>query len=152
MKPTVQDSTIQFVAQFEGLSLIPYQDQGGVWTIGYGATYDLNDIPITEHTPPISAAYADALLEKQIEKYADTVTESLPDITLDQNQFDACVSLCYNIGQGAFASSTVCKMINENNLSLAADAFLLWDKVQGEVNQGLLTRREKERALFLATN
>ena len=62
----------------------------------------------------------------------------------------ACASLCFNIGVCGFEESTVARMCNANNFSVAAQAFLLWDKVKGVVNQGLLNRRQKEMALFLS--
>lgn len=146
---TVQISTVTLVSQFEGLSLVPYQDQGGVWTYGYGATIDLNGNPVTSRTQPISLNTAEVLLGLQLKQYADAVNESIK-VTLNQNQFDACVSLCYNIGIGGFESSTVCREINENNFPGAAQAFIMWDEVSGEVNDSLLNRRKKEMALFLS--
>ena len=71
----------------------------------------------------------------------------LPSLT--QNQFDACVSLAYNIGCAGFAGSSVARDLNAHNLSAAADAFLMWDRQHGTVLQGLLNRRADERQLFL---
>ncbi len=52
-------------------------------------------------------------------------------VPLTQNQFDALVSLIYNIGEGNFASSTLLKMLNAGNYRGAADQFLVWDKSKG---------------------
>ena len=71
----------------------------------------------------------------------------------NQNQKDAMISLIYNIGQSAFKNSTVLRMFNAGNYTLAADAFLMWNKatVNGEkvVLAGLQRRRVAERDLFL---
>lgn len=147
MKLTVQQSTIDLVASFEGLILHPYQDTGGKWTIGYGATY-INGVPVSAMTPPITLAQADDLLKQQIQYYADMVNHYVG-VSLSQHHFDALVSLCYNIGAGNFSNSTVCKDVNAKNMQGAADAFLLWDKVKGVTSIALLNRRKKERAIFL---
>lgn len=144
----VAASTKSLIESFEGLSLKPYKDQGGTWTIGYGSTVDVQGSPVTESTPPLTQAQADYLFSKQVQSYADTVNKVIT-ITLDQNQFDACTSLCYNIGQSAFTLSTVAKECDAGNIAGAAQAFLLWDKVDGAVSANLLARRNKEMKLFL---
>jgi len=78
-----------------------------------------------------------------------TVENSVLHLPFGQNQFDACVSLVYNIGTPNWLHSTVLREINFGDLAGAADAFLLWDKEHGSVLQGLLNRREEERQLFL---
>ena len=147
--PTVQSSTTNLIESFEGCSLTPYQDVGGVWTIGYGSTTDLNGNPVTQSTPALTQAQATQLLAKELQVYGNAVTSTIK-VPLNQNQFDACTSLCFNIGVCGFEESTVARMCNANNFSVAAQAFLLWDKVKGVVNQGLLNRRQKEMALFLS--
>lgn len=144
----VMPSTTSLIAQFEGLSLVPYRDSGGTYTIGYGSTTDLQGHPVSASTPPITIAQATQLLTLEIQKYAQTVNDSIT-VTLDQNQFDACTSLCFNIGQAGFAGSTVARDCNLGNLAGASQAFLLWDKVKGVTNQALLARRQKEMQVFL---
>jgi hypothetical protein len=70
-------------------------------------------------------------------------------VPLTQNQFDALVSLVYNIGQTAFSNSTLLKKLNAKDYQGAADQFLRWNKGGGKVMKGLVRRREAERALFL---
>ena len=69
--------------------------------------------------------------------------------TMTQCQFDACVSLCYNIGEGAFNKSSVVRLHNEGKYGDAAQAFMLWNKAAGKVSRGLQARRAKESALYL---
>ena len=74
-------------------------------------------------------------------------------ITADigQNQFDALVSLAYNIGVSAFAKSTVAKRVNANpNDPTIRDAFLLWSKAAGKVLAGLVRRRTAEADLYFS--
>lgn len=145
--PTIQQSTLNLVESFEGFEASPYRDSAGVWTIGIGFTH-LDGAPVTEATLPMTREQADTELKSQLQHYADTVTSSVK-VQLNQNQFDACCSLCYNIGTGGFASSTVCKDLNANNFQGAADAFLLWNRAGGQMSPILADRRQKERTLFL---
>jgi lysozyme len=70
-------------------------------------------------------------------------------IPLNQNQFDALVSLAYNIGTGAFSKSTLVKKLNTGDIRGAADQFDVWVNAGGKRMQGLVNRRTKEKTLFL---
>ncbi|EXA91352.1 phage lysozyme family protein [Acinetobacter baumannii 1267820] len=59
---------------------------------------------------------------------------------LAQNQFDALVSLTYNIGSGVFKKSTLLKRLNKGEYQGAADQFLVWNKAGGKVMKGLVRR------------
>ncbi|MBL4860894.1 MAG: lysozyme, partial [Acinetobacter sp.] len=65
------------------------------------------------------------------------------------NQFDALVSLAYNIGTGAFSGSTLVKKLNVHDIRGAADQFDVWVNAGGKRMQGLVNRRTVEKALFL---
>ena len=138
---------IALVKEFEGCKLNAYLCPANVWTIGYGATGD---------------GIKSGLVWTQQQAESDLIrTLSFIALSLDsllkkpanQNQKDAMISLIYNIGQSAFKNSTVLRMFNAGNYTLAADAFLMWDKatVNGEkvVLAGLQRRRVAERGLFL---
>jgi lysozyme len=71
-------------------------------------------------------------------------------VPLNQNQFDALVSLAYNIGTNAFSKSTLVKKLNANDIRGAADQFDVWVNAGGKRMQGLVNRRAKEKALFLS--
>ena len=68
---------------------------------------------------------------------------------LTQNQFDALVSFIFNVGSGAFKSSTLLKRINANMMQLASLEFGKWNKAGGKILEGLVKRRADEKALFL---
>ena len=74
---------------------------------------------------------------------------SLVKVDLTQNEFDALVSLIYNIGSGNFKSSTLLRILNQKKYDAAANQFLRWNKAGGRVLAGLTKRREHERELFL---
>ena len=69
-------------------------------------------------------------------------------VPVNQNQFDALVSLDYNIGVGNFKSSSVVKNLTAGDFAAAAQSFALWNKSGGQVSQGLVNRRNMEIDLF----
>ena len=77
----------------------------------------------------------------------DCVNRSVTGV-LTQNEFDACVSLCFNIGCRAFSGSTLVKLLNGHNFDAAALEFVKWNKQAGHVLAGLTRRREAEAELF----
>ena len=83
-------------------------------------------------------------------RYGSTAVNNAVTVPLSQNQFDALVSLAYNIGTNAFSKSTLVKKLNANDNRAAADQFDVWVNAGGKRMQGLVNRRAKEKALFLS--
>jgi lysozyme len=142
---------LALIKRWEGCKLKSYQDSADVWTIGYGRTTATGLGPVGPGMT-ITQAQAESDLLRGLAKYERTVIECLAR-TPTQAQYDAMVSLCYNIGQGAFAGCSVVKRFNLGKMAEAADAFLMWNKVtvKGKkvVVDGLTNRRKQERSLFL---
>ena len=82
-----------------------------------------------------------------LKKFESTVNSAVT-VPINQNQFDALVSLSYNIGTGAFKKSTLLKKLNEEDYKGASAQFAVWNKGGGRVMQGLMNRRAVERKLF----
>jgi len=82
-------------------------------------------------------------------EFEHTVNSSVK-APLNQNQFDALVSLAYNIGSSAFKSSTLVKKLNAGDYKGAADQFNVWVNAGGKRMQGLVSRRDREKLLFLS--
>lgn len=143
-------SGIELIKKWEGCRLTAYQDSVGVWTIGYGLTSAADIISVVKGLT-ITQDQANQYLVEALGKYEAEVSKALTR-TPWQSQFDAMVSLCYNIGPGAFAKSTVVKKFNSGDIPGAADAFLLWNKAGGKVVEGLKNRRADERKLFLTAS
>ena len=139
---------LALIKQYEGLRLEAYQDSIGIWTIGYGHTAQAGH----PHPVPgmrITQSEADAILARDLadfERAVDNAVARPP----TQSQFDAMVSLCFNIGPGNFARSSVVRCFNLGDESQAAEAFLLWNKAGGKFLPGLARRRAAEKRLFLA--
>lgn len=137
------DSTLQTIIGFEGFSATPYPDAKG-WSIGYG--HYMGAQPTMQS---ITRADAYDLLREDVARFAARV-KSVIRLPVTQNQFDAMVSLAYNIGESAFSGSSVARYFNAGDTAGAADAFRLWRKSGGYILTALVNRREQERALFLA--
>ena len=136
------DKALDLIRQFEGLRLAAYKCPAGVPTIGYGTTRGVKmGMTVTKDE-------AEKLLQADVTPFSDRINK-LVKVKLNQNQFDALVSFVYNVGSGAFADSTMLKLINQNLLDDAANQFVRWNKANGEVLTGLTRRRMTERDLFL---
>jgi lysozyme len=138
-----EDAT-EFIASFEGLSLKAYQDQGGLWTIGYGHTQGVHEGDVCDEAAALTMLDSDLMA-------VDKAMARLVTVPLTQNEYDACCSLVFNIGQGNFAHSTVLDMLIRGDMDSAANSFLMWNKVHGQTSPGLDRRRQAERLLFLRT-
>lgn len=139
---------IELIKKFEGLELESYQDIAGIWTIGYGQTG--NGIGPDQR---ITTKGAEELLIKALAPREEVVNR-LVNVPLNQGQFDALVSLIYNIGEGRFEKSTCLRRLNRGDYAGAAQALTWFNKAtidgQLQVVRGLSRRRTAEKALFLA--
>jgi lysozyme len=142
---------LDLIKSFEGLRLDAYQDSRGIWTIGYGTTYLSDGSKVTADTPSIDEATAIDLLHYGCRTAIHCVNNNVQ-VDLIQNQFDALVTLVYNIGPGAFETSTLLKIINGDVDGDLKAAWLAWDHSNGQVSQGLLRRRQAELDLYNTTN
>lgn len=143
----VSPSGIDLICNFEGKRLMAYDDGVGIWTIGFGTTIYPNGIKV-KRGDTCTEAQAKAYMAYDLKKFELAVNNAVT-VPLNQNQFDALVSLAYNIGTNAFKNSTLVKMLNAGDIRGAANQFDVWIKAGGKRMQGLVNRRAKEKALFL---
>ena len=135
------------IKEFEGFMASAYLCPAKVWTIGIGTTVYPNGLKVKKGDK-CTQEQALEYLQHDLKSFEKTVND-LVKVPLSQNQFDALVSLSYNIGSGAFKNSTLLKKLNANDYAGAADQFPRWNKGGGKVLKGLVRRRNAERALFL---
>ena len=137
---------IDFLIQEEGIVLHPYLDSAGVATIGVGCTYYEDGTKVRMTDQPITRERAIGLFKNVVATFERTVTRVLQ-VDVTQNQFNALVSLCYNIGASAFVNSTLLKKINAMaRLPEIETWFLVWNKVGTQPI--LLGRRKREFELY----
>ena len=144
----VPDDAVALATVFEGFSATPYQDSGGIWTIGYGSTRDVLGKPVTAQTPAVNKSMAEGMMRRDLMN-ALTVIHDDVKVPLTADETAALVDFTYNVGQGDFAGSTLLRDINAGRFDLAAAQFDAWDHAGGQVLSGLLRRREAERTEFL---
>ena len=138
----VSQHGIQFIADFEGFVDHPYQDSGGVWTIGYG------------HTGPGVSSMGRITRQRGLEllagdiRHAEEAVNALR-LVLNQHQFDAAVSFVYNCGAGTLHDESSFGRALRNDLRGVPAAMGLYvHDAAGHVLAGLVRRRAAEGALF----
>ena len=142
------DNGIRLIQEFEGLRLTSYLCSAGVATIGYGATF-YQDGSKVKLGQTITNTQANQLLKDHLKEFEGSVIGLLNTTKVNQNQFDALVSFCFNLGAANLAKSQLLRFIkaNPNDLKIA-DEFLKWNRAGGEVSTGLVRRRKKEAQLY----
>lgn len=148
------------LVRHEGIVPAPYLDTARVWTFGIGHA-ETSGLPPNPRLMPrgMPADWRGVLPEVfrlfrlRLAPYERGVRQAVK-VTITQTEFDALVSLCFNIGPEAFARSSVVRHLNAANRQAAAEAFRAWNKHRDGagklvVSEGLTRRRAEERALFL---
>lgn len=133
------DAGRALILEREGCVLRPYLDSVGVWTDGVG-----NTVGVIPHGPPITQEKADADLKRNLDRFEKAVNESVH-AAIDQYQFDALVSFAFNVGEGAFKSSTLVRLLNQDppDYAGAARQFDRW-----HIPPEITSRRNGEREQF----
>lgn len=137
------------IAGFEGFSSTAYIPvPGDVPTIGYGQTYyaDGSKVKMGDKITKTEAQKQLELLTRK--NYAGKIAACVK-VPLSQNEFDAYVSLAYNIGTNAFCKSTLVKKLNAKDYVGACSQILRWNKAGGRVLKGLDNRRRQEYRLCM---
>ena len=117
-------------------------------TIGYGHLIKSDE----DFRNGITENVATELLRSDIATAERAVKNNIT-VPLSQNQYDALVSLAYNIGARNFATSTVVKYINNPNFHSSVypnleSAWKAWNHSQGEISNGLINRRQNEWDMY----
>lgn len=145
---SVSNKGVDLICEFEGEQLIAYDDGVGIWTIGFGTIKYPNGVRVKKGDT-CTLEQAKEYMRHDLIEFEHTVNISVK-VPLNQNQFDALVSLAYNIGSNAFKSSTLVKELNTGDYQGAADQFNVWVNAGGKRMQGLVNRRDREKLLFLS--
>lgn len=126
---------VELIRDREGCRTLAYQDTVGVWTIGVGHTRG-----VTEDDRCTEEQARDWLAEDL--QWAEAAVNHGVKVSLEQHQFDALVSFVFNVGQGAFAASTLRRRINAGDPH-AVDEFDRW-----HIPAEITSRRNAERDQF----
>lgn len=138
----------QITEPSEGKRLFTYFDCVRVATIGFGHT-KMAGLPDPLVVRRITDAQADQILADDLAVFERGVADALKNCIVLQREFDAMVDLAFNIGLGAFKSSSVLRLYRAGRKFDAAQGLLAWNKAGGKVMPGLVKRRESERQWFI---
>jgi lysozyme len=143
-----------FIKKQEGFALSAYDDGGGVWTIGWGITrWDLKT-PVKKGDS-ITESEAQRQLEIEVHRVEDAINKTVK-VPLTQPEFDALVSLFYNIGTGwctgeGHDQATLIKLLNQGKYAAVPAQFLRFERdIHGRVVEGLEKRRRWESQMWLS--
>lgn len=156
MPRTISDTVLAKIKEWEGLILYAYDDLDpqrpprriiagdpvrGTLTIGYGHTGTAR--PGLE----IHERDAAALLRRDL-RTAETAVERLVGVPLNDNQFGALVSFCFNVGAGVFATSNLLRRLNAGEYAAVPEELARWIYSGGKELTGLVRRRQEEGRLW----
>jgi lysozyme len=142
----INEDGLAAIRRFEGLRTKAYKCPAGVWTVGYGHTSAAGPPSVSAATVVTTKA-AEEILKKDLEKFEGAVTR-LVKVPVTENQFAALVSFTYNVGEGAFAKSTLLKKLNGGNYDAVPDELAKWTRAGGRKLTGLVNRRAAEAGLW----
>ncbi len=153
---TVSEKLLDLLMEWEGFYTEAYPDGGGVLTIGIGHVLTRTErLTGRISINGVSIRWKDGITREQVRQLKlqdlarfEKVVNRGVKVSLEQNEFDALVSLAFNIGDGAFLKSTLLKVLNAGHKDWVPDQFKRWCKDNGRVVQGLVNRRAKEIALW----
>jgi lysozyme len=147
---------LQLIQQWEGFKLNVYKDSAGLPTIGVGhllTKSELSSGNVVIGGAPVE--YAAGLTDEQVLELlgqdvtpAEKAVAANTNVELNQNQFDALTSFVFNVGVGAFTSSTLLKVLNQEAYDQVPAQLLRWTRAGGKVVQGLVNRRNNEIKLW----
>lgn len=149
-KQKLSDAGARLIADFEGFRSELYNDPAGHCTIGYGHLVHHGPIDgreAAEFKKGITRKRALELLREDAAAAADAVEDRVK-VPLTQQQFDALVSFVFNVGSGAFAESTLLRLLNEGDYDAVPGQLGRWVKANGKTLDGLVRRRKAEGAHF----
>ena len=132
----------ELIRKSEGIRYESYLCPAKVWTIGYGHTAGVKKGMF------ISKEQADIYLNEDLLPIESYLT--LADLDLNQNQYDALSSFCFNLGINAFSKSTLLKRIKEGDEKEIRKQFALWVHIGNTVLPGLVKRRNAEIELYFS--
>ncbi len=140
-----------------------YLDAGKAWAIGYGHNIIVGDVINGQVVDAefiknlyrsngnlqITKDEAIRLFDKDLEKFEKGVRDNVT-VDVTQGQFDAMVSLSYNIGVTAFSKSTLLEKLNEGNIQEVPENWMRFNRSNNKLNDGLNTRRRQELEQFFS--
>jgi len=144
----VSKAGILLIKHHEGVRNKPYRCPAGLWTVGVGHLIgDGKQLP-DGYNKTFTDREIDGILKADLRRFELGLSKLLPNVPLKQNEFDALVSFCFNLGLGCFQRSTIRQALLRGNKEAAMDSLVKYCRAGGKILRGLQTRRLDEKALF----
>lgn len=133
----MSESGLKALSLREGVRLKAYKDTKGIWTIGVGHTGpDIKEGLVWTQEKVMQTFATD------VQRFEDAVNKGVK-VELTQNQFDALVSFVFNVGAGAFAKSTLLKVLNRGDYAGVGAQLDRWN-----IPPEIIGRRNSEKRQF----
>ena len=145
----ISDKLFNVISKFEGFIAVPVWDYMQ-YSVGYGSGYNWDAKRPVIKTDIVDKETAKRWLLAEAQDKYDFVMSKVK-VPVTDNQLLALASFTYNVGENAFAGSTLLKLLNNGtNKNVVAQQFDRWVNAGGKVNKGLEGRRKSEKQLFLS--
>ena len=137
----ISEDGLELIKKFEGCETSAYQDNVGVWTIGFGHTKGV------EEGQTCSIEDAESMLADEMDEYEGYINNMVK-VDLQQHEFDSLVAWVYNLGPTNLGESTMLKVLNGGQFDRVPDEMNRWTRAGGEILEGLVRRRQAESLMF----
>ena len=140
---------IQLLKHHEGVRYKPYRCPAGLWTVGVGHLIgDGKSLP-REWDKTFTQDEVNGILKSDLRRFELGISKMLPNVPLRQQEFDAILSFCFNLGLGCFQRSTIRQALLRGDKEKAMESLVKYCRAGGKILKGLQNRRLDERKLFL---
>ena len=140
---------LELIKAYEGVRFKPYRDCVGLYTVGVGHLIGDGTVLPDSWNRTFSIEEVNELLVADVRKFELGVARYV-NVELSQNQYDAIIDFCFNLGLGTFQRSSVRQAINRRDTPSTIRHLLSYNKANGKVVKGLDNRRKAEALLFLS--
>jgi len=140
---------LQLIKAYEGIRLKPYRDCVGLYTVGVGHLIGNGTVLPDSWNRTFTIEEVNELLVADVRKFELGLARYV-NVELSQNQFDAIIDYCFNLGLGTFQRSSVRQAINRRDKAGVVRNLLRYNKAGGKVVSQLDNRRKAEALLFLS--
>jgi len=148
---SISSKGLSFLKNYEVLKLKMYNDSANHATVGYGHLIHHGPISGKKSEIPfkngLNEKEATDLLKKDLMKYESAVNKYV-NVTLCQQEYDALVIFCFNVGIGAFKKCSALRVLNKKQYFMVGKKMKLYNKAGGKISKGLVNRRLEEVEIF----
>ena len=145
----VSNAGIQLIKHHEGVRYKPYKCPANLYTVGVGHLIgDGKSLP-REWDKTFTQDEVNGILKSDLRRFELGISKMLPNVPLRQQEFDAILSFCFNLGLGCFQRSTIRQALLRGDKEQAMESLVKYCRAGGKILKGLQNRRLDEKRLFV---